>query len=270
MRVDLKDIYGMSKKDRYRFLIDNKKDLIKQKKAMPVYSDVWEGSSNQLKKQTVKEIKSDVTEIRIKAVANTANWMDHDQDVLLPDCWKKSITERKHVIPHLHDHIHSVDAKIGEVVDIVANQLTYGELGLKGEGTTQALIFITDVYKSYNEKIFNQYKLGKVNQHSIGMQYVQLALAINDKEEKEEFNTWEKYYDQVINKDKADEYGFFWAVSEIKLLENSAVLFGSNEITPTLQEETKIETSIVEPNKSSLIEKPDYSTLIKNINDIKI
>jgi hypothetical protein len=46
---------------------------------------------------------------------------------------------------------------------------------------------------------------------------------------------WNKYYKDIINKEFVDEYGFFWVVNEIKLLEVSAVLFGANELTPTLE-----------------------------------
>ena len=74
-----------------------------------------------------------------------------------------------------------------------------------------------------------------MNQHSIGLQYVKIELAINDKDEKEEFKAWEKYFPLAINKSKAESQGYFWAVKEYKLLENSAVLFGSNELTPTLE-----------------------------------
>jgi DNA-directed RNA polymerase subunit RPC12/RpoP len=45
----------------------------------------------------------------------------------------------------------------------------------------------------------------------------------------------------------ADEYGFFWVVSEIKLLENSCVLFGANELTPTLE----VQDSSNQPAKST-------------------
>jgi hypothetical protein len=97
--------------------------------------------------------------------------------------------------------------------------------------------------------------MGKVNQHSIGLQYVKLSLAINDEDYKEEFEVWNKYNEQIINKDKAEANGFFWAVQEIKLIENSAVLFGSNEITPTLDNNLKNEPS-VDTQKEQPTEQP--------------
>jgi hypothetical protein len=47
----------------------------------------------------------------------------------------------------------------------------------------------------------------------------------------------------VINKEKIDKAGYFWIVPEMRLYENSAVLFGSNEITPDITDENKGEPS---------------------------
>lgn len=246
MRIDIPKFED--NKSLFNYLVENKKDLIAQKKSMPIYSDVIGLKAEKIGKTGFSEkannpIIEDVDVLRVKVVANTANWMDSHNDVLLSNSWNKSIQERKNFIPHLHDHKHELSAKVGEVVDIFGQDLSFSELGIKGIGMTQALVFITDIMKSYNEKVFNQYKMGKVNQHSIGLQYVKISLAINDEEYKDEFATWEKYSENLINREQAEAKGFFFAVQEIKLIENSAVLFGSNEITPTLDNNVKIEPS---------------------------
>jgi hypothetical protein len=97
-----------------------------------------------------------------------------------------------------------------------------------------ALIFETKVLKSYNEKIFQMYAANGINQHSIGLQYINLSLALNDPEDLDRYKTWNDYFSQIINKSRATDYGFFFAVKEYKLIENSSVLFGANEMTPTL------------------------------------
>jgi hypothetical protein len=247
MRVTIPDF--KTKAELFKYLIDNKKKLIDLKKSVPIYADcvsfktttIHEGKQGVQTKDNAP-VTDDVDMLRVKVVANTANWIDSHVDMLLPDSALKSINERKGIIPHLHDHIHQIEAKVGEVKDILLSNLSFSELGINGFGSTQAIVFITDVIKSYNEKVFNQYKLGKINQHSIGLQYVKLDLAINDESSEKEFDFWNKYYPQVINKDAADERGFFWVVQEIKLIENSAVLFGSNIITPTLDNNLKNES----------------------------
>lgn len=240
MRIEIPQF--STKAQLFEYLRSNKKQLIAQKKSMPIKSEPFfcgvfsgYGDFKTIDTKAAPTMPEDTEEVvRRRVIANTMNWMDSHSDVLLNDSPKKSISERKKLIPHIHDHIHEIAAKVGEVVDITIENFTLAQLGLSGNRQTQAVVFTTDIYKSYNEKIFNQYKLGNVNQHSIGLQYLQLELALNDENDTEHFAVWNKYIDLIINKQKAMDQGFFWAVKEYKLFENSAVLFGSNELTPTL------------------------------------
>ena len=100
--------------------------------------------------------------------------------------------------------------------------------------------------KEYDQRIFRDYKNGKINQHSIGLYYVKIFLCVNDEDYKQEFAAWNKYIDMVINRDQVEEDGYFWAVTEIKLIECSAVLAGANSLTPTL--EVKSSTGAEPPN----------------------
>lgn len=81
-----------------------------------------------------------------------------------------------------------------------------------------------------------KYKQNKVKNHSVGMRYVKLDLAMNSesKWDEEEKKIWDKYYPIVANKEVADERGYFWVVTEAKIIEGSAVPIGSNQATPTL------------------------------------
>jgi hypothetical protein len=92
--------------------------------------------------------------------------------------------------------------------------------------------------------MFNQYKQGFVNNHSVGMRYVKMELAINDKDYEKEKNFYDKYISQVINKEDADKLGYFWVVTEAKVIEGSAVPMGSNPITPTTN--IKSEPSLID------------------------
>jgi hypothetical protein len=74
-------------------------------------------------------------------------------------------------------------------------------------------------------------------------------MAINDPEYKEEYATWQQAIDKIGNKADAEAKGYFWYVKEAKLIEISAVLEGSNELTPT-----------VSNNKFTPIEEPGIST----------
>lgn len=248
-------------KELFKFLVENKSALIAQKKSILKTTDAFtcapvvDGVTSKIKVSAIKagadaggpdddgdenDMVNAGDKVHVTVVANSANWIDSQMDLLVADCWKKSIKERKGLINHLHDHIHQIQAKVGEVTKIYSKDLKLRDLGVDLDGSTQALIFETDVFKSYNEQVYNQYKLEKINQHSIGLQYINISLAINDEDSEKEFDFWNKYYPLVINKDVADENGYFWVVKEIKLLENSCVLFGANELTPTL--DVKIST----------------------------
>ena len=98
--------------------------------------------------------------------------------------------------------------------------------------------------------MFDMYRKGWVKQHSVGMRYVQLFMAINESDDKyyrEEYEVWEKYYPQVINQKDAEELGYFFAVTEAKVIEGSAVPLGSNWVTPTqsIIESTKDQPVII-------------------------
>jgi hypothetical protein len=89
--------------------------------------------------------------------------------------------------------------------------------------------------------MFKQYKNGWVNNHSVGMRYVDFKICINSEERwaSEYKENWEEYFPMIANKDDAETAGYFWAVTEAVLVEGSAVLFGSNYVTPTLDNNMK-------------------------------
>jgi hypothetical protein len=229
----------------FKFLIENKSALIAQKKSMAIkYSMPISSNVDRLvidKEGKLKALGDGVpvitnsNELWVKTVANACYWVDSDMDVLIKDSSKKTISQRKGLLVHLHDHVHEVEAQVGDVQDVYLEDVALRKLGLNKSGTTQCIIFETLLQRDYNPRVFDLYKAAKIKQHSIGLQYVRIELAINAPEYEKEMDFWNKYYGDILNKDVVDEAGFFWVVQEIKLLENSCVLFGANELTPTLE-----------------------------------
>lgn len=257
------------------FLMENKAALVQQKKSLPIKhsepiscnSFVISAPDTVVKAAGEAAPQDNKKRCRVKVVCNTAYWVDSQLDVAIPGCYDKTIRERGHMIVHLHDHIHTLEAKIGDVTSVYTQNIALTELGINKAGSVQCMVMESDVRHDYNEKIYNMYANGGVSQHSIGLQYVRLSLAINDPDAKEEYAVWEKYIDKIINNEVAKQYGFFWAMEEIKVLENSAVLFGSNELTPTLGASTKTEPSDDTPPAPQVeqqTEKFDISNAIKN------
>lgn len=238
--LQAKDLAG---KERFSFLKANKELMLAEKKAVPVkFTDdaTYMPSLYQVEKEIATKtafgsIPENADVVRVKVVANACWFMDSQFDVLIDDSAKRSIENNKSLIKHLRDHEYKINAEVGDVQDIYLEDIMLTELGWNGKGKTQCVIFETDIRKDYDEGVFKKYRDGKINQHSIGLQYKKIDMAIYYEDDEKEIDFWNKYYPKIINKDVADQYGFFFVVSEYKLLENSAVILGSNSLTPTLE-----------------------------------
>jgi hypothetical protein len=220
-------------------LINNKEFLVAKKKSAikfcsPVSSVIDE---NSIFKTLNTSYTDDVTTGKItrKLLANTYNWLDSHGDVHLNGTFTKSIKERKERVWHLHDHEYKVVAKVGEFKDLIEEEIKWRDLGININGKTTALVGESEIIKDYNSKVFNAYLNGKIDQHSVGMIYVKIDLAVNDDSYDVEHKNWLDTIELLGNKEKAYEKGYYWIVKEAKLIEISAVLDGSNELTPTLE-----------------------------------
>lgn len=169
-------------------------------------------------------------------VANTYYWMDSHEDVHLSGIFSRSLKHKGVRIPHLHDHKFEIGAKVGKFVSIEEKQISWRELGQGKTGMTEALIAVSEIKKNLNEKIYGEYLSDEIDQHSVLMRYIDIALAVNDKDNyPKEYEVWQEVYPKLGNRQAADDLGYFFAVSEAALHEISAVLAGSNELTPTLK-----------------------------------
>ena len=232
-----------TKKELYTFLVENKETLITQKKSVmkladgigyiPLgFDDINIFGIN----KSEGSISEDKKEIRVKAVINTTNILDSHGDVHIPGIWNKSLKENKRII-HLQEHQSSSFDKIiasGDDLKASVETISWKNLGFNAIGSTQALIFDSIVKEDRNSYMFNQYKKGYVTNHSVGMRYIKMELAVNDDEYEKEKNFYDKYITQIINRKDAEEAGYFWVVTEAKVIEGSAVPIGSNPITPTI------------------------------------
>ncbi len=108
-----------------------------------------------------------------------------------------------------------------------------------GISSVEVLVYDLVIDKNRNEFMFNQYKKGYVLNHSVGMRYMKLLFCY-DSEQPEytsEKEDWDKYYPQILNQEDADSRSWFWAITEAKNVEGSAVVKGSNFLTPVLEVE---------------------------------
>lgn len=228
------------KADLFDFLIENKAALIAEKKYKVKHADaIFYNRTTSAEKAAKGSDLSTAEAIRVKSVINTTNILDSHGDVHIPKIWNKSLREKKNFYL-LQEHKMNFENIISDEVKASVETMEFKNLGFKGlKGNTQALVFDSIVKRDRNEFMFKQYANGFVNNHSVGMQYVKMSLAINSEEHPEEFEVWNKYVDQVANIKDAEAQGFFWAITEAKIIEGSAVPMGSNHVTPTLSTEEK-------------------------------
>lgn len=248
--IEFKDKEFKSKEDLFKALKENKKELICIKKSVTKNADAvsfgYIDASVKIdpNKEDPQTQIADLNQLNVKVVINTTNFLDSHGDVHINGIWNKSIKDNVSFL-HLQEHMRDFDKVITDTAKGYVKTMTWKQLGLDFQGSTEALIFESTIDKNRNEFMLNQYANGWVKNHSVGMRYVNLELAINSEVEwnKDEKEIWDKYYPVIANKELADEKGYFWAVTEAKIIEGSAVVMGSNSATPTLENKEEIEPS---------------------------
>lgn len=244
-----------------KFLKDNRNELINLKKnsAIKITDDISIKSELINSKSTANKSESvDVdSDIKVKIVLNTTNFLDSHGDVHLKGIWNRTL-KNSNTFYHLQEHKNEFNKVISTDVKAYVEEISFKSLGVNSELSTQALIFESTISKERNPEMYKQYRKGWVNNHSVGMQYVDMDFAIYDKEDEKELDFWNKHIKEVANPELAEERGYFWVISEAKLREGSAVLFGSNPITPTLEMESDKSHPSKDTDKS--IEGPSKDT----------
>ena len=238
-----------TKEKAFKFLCENKKLIIAQKKAMIKESDSLPYFGTiEAEKEVIKAVNYETLKdskfIKVVAVSNACNYYDSHGDVSIKGSWNRTAKNTKDGF-HLQEHQMKFDKMISNNVKFTVENKTWKELGYDYEGETECLVMYSEVDKEDNEYMFKQYIKGKVKNHSAGLRYVDVEFAINSEADwaKEEKAVWDKYYSSIVNKEDVDERGYFLAVKEQKIIENSAVLKGSNPATPTISVESADGTS---------------------------
>lgn len=235
------------------WVIQNKELLIIEKKNERKFSDGFLTVSKSVQKSTTIKAEDDnpemVNKLKAELVINTTNLIDSHMDCHIDGIWNKSLKEMGTLYllqEHEMEFKYIIADSVNDGLKASAKMIPWSDLGLTYKGNTQALIFNTTISKARNEFMYNQYKNGYVLNHSVGMRYVKLYLCVDSDspENTQEKEAWDKYYPLVVNKEVADLRGYFWAVTEAKIIEGSAVVKGSNFATPTISiTENKAEPS---------------------------
>lgn len=239
------------------YLKQNKSLLIKSKKLAVKKADafVYIPTPKYLDPQEVKKdlgvVGADPTTglLNVKVVINTTNYLDSHKDVHIPGLWKKSLSETKMPL-HLQEHEMCFDKVIADGPDVKAyiQTMSWKDLGFDYPGQTECLKHDSVIRQDRNCFMYDQYLKGYVRNHSVGMFYVSLFLCVDslDPYWSQEKANWDKYSSQIVNTEDLDTY--FWAVTEAKYVEGSAVVKGSNPVTPTEECEEQTADDVTDKN----------------------
>lgn len=234
----------------FKHLIANKADIIRQKKSMPIKSapivigaptDKEDANKGLFIQKGIAQTKMEMPaygeDFQKRVIANLCGWMDSYNDVSLMGSFNRTVNNNAGMMYFMRDHSSSTKDIIARMTaeDVTIETVALADLGIESEVKMQeALVFRGLFSEKLDSQAYNAYYYDIAKQHSIGLQYVRLDLAVNDPDFGDEYKVWQDTFDQVINKPKAIEKGYYWAVGEQKVFENSWVLQGANSQTPIM------------------------------------
>lgn len=170
--------------------------------------------------------------IRVEGVAVTAGILDSYNTMFTRSCLDKN--KNRNLVftsDHIRDFAHLItNEAITSVKDVERK-----DLGIEGEGTIGSLVFNAEFEEDDNEQMFRAYKKGMVKQHSIEFKERDYNFCFKDGDVHDKAN-WDKFFTQLEPESRAiaDERGWFVAYDDADIMGVSAVLYGSNKLTPTL------------------------------------
>ncbi len=225
-------------------------------------------------KEFVPEIEPITSEfIQVKAVINTTNIIDSHRDMHMPQIWNKTVNDNPYSY-HLKQHEAIFESVISKKAKNYNEPFNFNQLGLNVDFMTVANINEFVLQKKTMPFMFDKYVNGDVSQHSVGMIYVNMDMAYYDEESEKQMAFFEEMKKQAVNPDVADEFGYFWVIYEAKKREGSAVVFGSNSVTPTLSvknyEPQKSTQKQIEPPLEGTQKSIDYKFLSQGIKQFKV
>lgn len=240
-----------TQKELFRYLIEEQELILSQKKSIIKRAEgTLSGIVNNEEfveltaNKAIKPVYHNDQEkgiLKRTIIANTYWWMDSHSDVHLGRgeerenaIFSKSIKDRASKVPPIDQHNWSLDGRMGKTLALYEAPISWRALGVGNTGMTEALFAEAEISKEKNERRYKDYLNDEIDQHSVGMRYLDIQVAVNDEEYPKHYALFQKYIKKIGNRKAAEQQGFFFPVGEAMLMEYSAVIAGSNELTPTM------------------------------------
>lgn len=181
----------------------------------------------------------------IYPIISTTKYMDSHDDVHFDGCFTKTVKDQQGKVYYCADHDLSLKGIIAtkKDVEMVVKNIDWSIVGKDYQGQTQALIFCIDKSTIKNQDALSLIESDPELENSIRMQYVKVMMGIDSKDKMYAVN--KQYFDsrinEISNKDKAIEQGFFFGVEELKIHKEGSLVIagGSNDATRIYQESTE-------------------------------
>lgn len=263
-----------TKNELFKYLVDNYKELHATKKSQIKEADALDFVYLKQGNEGVFKAEGEGSSpnvLNLDLVINSCGVLDSHDDVHIKGCWNKTAKETIGS-PHLDSHQRRFQ-------DVIGTDTTWKVKTIKVDGySLQCLTMQSRIERDRNPYMFEQYQKGYVRQHSVGMRYIKLYLCINS--DYEDYATykenWDKYIKDVVTLEAVEEQGYFWAVTEAQAVEGSAVVFGSNPLTPVISakaekeeeplKDTQNKENLLPPERGTI----DFSKLAEEIKNLKI
>ena len=240
----------------------NKDKIIKLKKASIKHSDPFVATYKELN-ATKEESETSTIKVGdfIYPVINSCYFFDSHGDVHITGLWDVSARDQKGKIHYIINH----ELEIGKViaypndVEPFVTTVAWKDLGYDYQGSTQVLVFKALLSEASNEDFKKAAIQGVPLQNSIRMQYISMTLCVDSDNDdfKQERENFYKYLPDIANKQDVLDEGYYWAITEAKIyLEGSAVLRGSNPITPLLTSDPSNQDSQKDEKDPTIVSPP--------------
>ena len=202
------------------------------------------------------DINNTEDSVEVVGVGIISNYLDSHNTMFTRACLEDSLNN---TILHNADHIRDFDHLISNEITTSVERMSLRSLNVDNDSDVDVFKFKSVFEKDDNPSMFRQYKKNRVRYHSIEFDWNSRIeyLCINPEyagNERSYAENWEKYYPLLINKEVADKRGWFTTFEKAPILAVSAVVLGSNRITPTLSVRGYSEALIklnIEKSKSS-------------------
>lgn len=166
----------------------------------------------------------DTTSRTVTGYFSTFNFLDSDNEVILPGAFKRSL--KYHGVdapansPQIKHALFHDLTKLPGKIKVLKETTSPSIAGLYFETEMSDTELGNDTIKLYMDKVYDN--------HSIGYQYNDQRFIDNTAKD------WDKEVAKLLNPELAQERGWFVILKEVRLFEGSTVAFGANSFTPFL------------------------------------